>query len=394
MMPLNVLIDATQITTRKAGVGTYGLNLIRELTSLGAPVHLFILAQNDDPSLDFGASANVTMIWVRASIFRRLAFRFLLEQLGIPFLVYKYNITVVHSLHYSFPLLPIKANKVVTFHDMTFILMPELHERFKVRYFSFFINAAVRRADSIIFVSASALRDFEKNLGAPRGLRRIISHGKSEAFRPDLDPALVELVRHKYGLPQQFVLFIGTVEPRKNIIRLVEAFEFLLAKRPDLMLVIAGQQGWMCEGLLKTIDNLHMDARVMFIGFCPEQDKALLLSAATVFAYPSLYEGFGIPVLEALACGVPTVTSNVSSLPEVAGHAALMINPNSTSQLAAALERVLSDLELRRELQEESAHQAAKFSWVKAASETLEVYREASLVKIADGAANTTREAA
>jgi glycosyltransferase involved in cell wall biosynthesis len=378
MTQLRVLIDATQITKDKAGVGTYGINLIRELASLGAPVHLFVLAQDDDPSLDFGVYSHVTMIWVRSSLFRRLPFRFLLEQLGIPFLTYKHKINVVHSLHYTFPLISLKAKKIVTFHDMTFILMPEVHEPFKVTYFTFFIHAALRRVDSIIFVSASALADFQAHLGTPRGLKRVVSHGKSEACRPDFDSSLTDGVKRKYGLPPHFILFIGTVEPRKNITRLVEAFEFILIKRPDIALVIVGQQGWMCDSLFKTIRSLNMDARVIFVGYCPEEDKALLLAAATIFAYPSLYEGFGIPVLEALASGIPTVTSNVSAMPEVAGCAALMVNPNSTSQLAIALERLLTDPELRKELREQSLRQAAKFTWQRAATETLDAYKEVS----------------
>ena len=130
----------------------------------------------------------------------------------------------------------------------------------------------------------------------------------------------------------------------------------------------------MCDSFFETIHTLHMDARVLFIGYLPEEDKALLLAAATIFAYPSLYEGFGIPVLEALASGVPTVTSNVSSMPEVAGCAALMINPNSTFQLAIALERLLTDSDLRKELREQSLRQAAKFTWQRTANETFDVY--------------------
>lgn len=371
---MNLLIDATAVTKHKAGVGVYAKNLIHELTALHADLHLFLLAQDDDPDMDYGALPNVTMLWVPSGLFRKLPLRFLLEQVGIPFLLLKHRIDVVHSLHYSFPLVRPRGRQVVTFHDTTFIDMPEVHEKIKVLYFGFFMNAAVRMADSVIFVSYSAQRDCNARLGPPRGLSTVIHHGKSEAFRPDLDPELLRRIKQKYGLRQDFILFIGTIEPRKNLPQLVTAFQSLAKAHPNLVLVIAGKKGWMYDSLFETIRRLKMESRVIFTGFLPEEDKPFLLSAATVFVYPSLYEGFGIPVLEALACGVPTVTSNTSSLPEVAGKAAIMIDPQNAAEIADALERLLSDSDLRSRLIEEAAHQAAKFNWKKTASETLNAY--------------------
>jgi glycosyltransferase involved in cell wall biosynthesis len=260
---------------------------------------------------------------------------------------------------------------------MTFFDMPEVHERLKVLYFRLFMTAAVRLADSLIFVSHSAQKDCYARLGSPHGLSTVIHHGKSEAFRPDLSPETIEQIRQKYDLPRRFILYIGTIEPRKNLTRLVSAFESVAEAYPDLMLVIAGQKGWMYESIFENIQRLKLESRVIFTGFVPEEDKPFLLSAATIFVYPSLYEGFGIPVLEALACGIPTVTSNTSSLPEVAGDAALMVDPKSVVDISNKIQLLLSDHVLRRRLIERSLYQSAKFTWESTAAQTCKAYLEA-----------------
>lgn len=165
------------------------------------------------------------------------------------------------------------------------------------------------------------------------------------------------------------------IEPRKNLVRLVQAFSEIASQYPETALVIAGMKGWMYDDLFEKVNKLGLESRVLFPGFIPEEDKHLLLCAAEVFAYVSLYEGFGLPVLEALACGIPTVTSNVSSLPEVAGDAALLVDPTNVEQIALALDRLLSDPELQQHLRETSILQAAQFTWKKMSLATLQVYR-------------------
>jgi glycosyltransferase involved in cell wall biosynthesis len=375
---MNVLIDATVVTREKAGVGVYAKNLIQEITRIHPGPRFFLLVQDDDPELDFGDCDNVTMIRVPAKLFRKLPLRFLLEQIFLPMLLIKHRINVVHSLHYSFPLLRFRTRQVVTFHDMTFLNMPEVHQFIKIAYFRFFIRAATRFADKIIFVSASARHDCIARLGPLRVSSSVIHLGKSAAFHPDLAPDEVKRVCVKYGLPEEFVLYVGTIEPRKNLVALVSAFASVRDRHPDLVLVLAGMMGWMYDGLLEAIRRLDLQSRVVFTGFVPEEEKPFLIAGAKVFAYPSLYEGFGIPVLEALACGIPTLTSNISALPEVAGNAALLIDPTNIQELSSALERLLSDQLLRYELKQESLRQAAKFSWGKTAAATLRAYEESS----------------
>lgn len=373
---MRVLIDCTSITRNKAGVGVYAKNLVDELTRLQHGPRYFVLVQDDDPDLDFSGRPNVTMIRVRAGLFRKLPLRFLLEQLLLPCLLVMHRIDVLHSLHYSFPLIRFGTKQVVTLHDMTFFNMPEAHERIKVIYFRFFIRADVRFADKVVFDSHSSLSDCTTRLGPVRGTSAVVHLGKSEAFHTGLAPDEIRRVREKYGLSADFILFVGTIEPRKNLSRLVSAFAGMCGGHPSLLLAIAGMRGWMYDGLMETVRNLNLHSRVVFTGFVPEEEKPFLISAAKVFAYPSLYEGFGIPVLEALACGIPTVTSNVSSLPEVAGNAALTVDPYSVAELTSALERLVSEAPLRDQLAREALRQAAKFTWTKTAIMTREAYTD------------------
>jgi glycosyltransferase involved in cell wall biosynthesis len=373
---MNVLIDASSITRKKAGVGTYAKNLIEQLIRIHPGPHFFVLAQDDDQELNFAGRENVTMLRVSAKWFRKLPLRVLLEQAFLPLLLVKNRIDVLHSLHYSFPLVRFGTRQVVTVHDMTFFSMPEVHEFIKIKYFRFFIRAAARLADRIVFVSHSTWRDCLDRLGPLRGSCSVIHLGKSDAFHPGLDPVQVQQVRDKYGLQVNYILYIGTIEPRKNLANLIRAFGSISQQHPGLLLTIAGMKGWMYDDLQEIIVRLKLESRVIFTGFVPEEDKPFLIAAARAFAYPSLYEGFGIPVLEALACGVPTLTSNVSSLPEVAGDAALLVDPRNVESISLALERLLSDNVLRDRLRTESIAQAAKFTWAKTAEETLHAYQD------------------
>ncbi len=377
---MNVLIDALGVTRKKAGVGVYAKSLIDAMLSLPSGIHFFLLTQDDDADLYYPDRANVTMIRVPSRIFRIIFLCLLFEQIVLPFLLWKHRIQVVHSLHYSFPLLGFGTNRIVTIHDMTSFNMPEVHVKLKVIYFRFFIRAAAARASSIIFVSESARRDCHTFVGTPCGLVETIHHGKPDSFRPDFDPDSIRQVQRKYALPDRFVLYIGTIEPRKNLTALVHAFASVAPSYPDLKLVVAGMKGWKNEfnNLVETIASLKLSSRVLFTGFIAEEDKPLILCAAEVFVYPSLYEGFGLPVLEAMACGVPTITSNTSSLPEVAGEGALLVDPRNAAEIAATLALLLTDVSERDTLRNRAIDQAAKFSWQKAALSTLNAYRTAA----------------
>ena len=373
---MKVLIDATGITRQKTGVGNYAKNLIDALTHLpGHSMQLFLLAQDDDAEMDFAQSANVTMLWVRARWFRILPLRFVLEQCVLPFLLLRYRIDVLHSLHYAFPLFSFRAKRVVTFHDMTFLTMPEVHERIKVLYFRFFMRASARIPEGMIFISRSALADFTAQLGPPRGDAFVIPHGKGSGFYPGLSLDRLESIRAQYGIACRYLLYVGTIEPRKNLARLVRAFHAIAAGDSEIQLVLAGKMGWMAAELNREIELLQLGSRVVFTGFIPEEEKPILIAGCVLFLYPSLYEGFGLPALEAIACGTPTVTSNLSSLPEVVGDAALLVDPYDPAAIASAMQELLANAALREELKRRGPIQAARFTWEHTAELTAEAYR-------------------
>ncbi len=255
--------------------------------------------------------------------------------------------------------------------------MPEVHLRVKVAYFRFFINAASRFADALIFVSKSAREDWKHFF--PKSLKPayMIYLGKGTKFRSDIDADEVDRVIRKYGLTRPYIFHIGTIEPRKNLTRLVAAFAQLSDSFPSHSLVIAGMNGWKCAELYERVSNLHLQSRVVFTGFVAEEDKPGLIAGAEVFVYPSLYEGFGIPVLEALACGTPSLASNVSAIPEVAGDAALLVDPRNADDIARGLESLLADADLRASLRAKGIRQAGRFSWSQTTEETLKIYATA-----------------
>jgi glycosyltransferase involved in cell wall biosynthesis len=373
---MRVLIDCTQISRLKAGVGVYAINLVRELIGLNADMRLWLLVQDDDPEFLFDDDC-VTVVRVPARSFRRLPFRFLLEQAYIPWLCYKYRIDVVHSLHYAFPLIPLRARKVVTVHDMTSFKFPEVHTRFRGLYYRFFLRASRRGADHLLFVSRSTHNDYQRKFHRNDESCHVAMLGTGPEFHAHLDPQRVDTTLQKYEVKKPYILYVGTLEPRKNLTRLVEAFAGLVRGYPDHTLIIAGKKGWMYDKLFETVHATHMDERVKFLGFIPEEDKPYLIRGAQIFAYPSLYEGFGIPVLEALSCGTPVLTSNVSSLPEVAGDAALLCDPMSTEALSSGLARLLASPELRKTLSFIGLAQAKKFNWKTTAEETYAAYCKA-----------------
>lgn len=373
---MQVLIDLTQVPVGRMGIGSYAENLLNQFREVAPDISFTVALQSDDPALRAAIPARVRILQFPARLFRWLPGRLFFEQVILPWLARRHRAEVIHSLHYSLPLLPTRARRVVTMHDMTAYVLPHMHPWFKGEYMRVFIRQAVRHADRLIFVSSSALEDCRRWFRLPLDNAAVIHHGNSDAFRPDGPPEALTEVRSRYGLPSRYLLYLGTLEPRKNIPLLLRAFAQLAKAHPEARLVIAGKKGWYFDEIFHTVEMLKLADQVVFTGYVDEADKPALIRGAFLFLYPSLHEGFGVPVIEAMASGVPTIAGNRTSIPEIAGDGARLIDPESLPEMTAALEALYTDAAARSELAARGLAQASKFSWKKTAEETAAIYRE------------------
>jgi len=265
---------------------------------------------------------------------------------------------------------------VVTVHDLGYRYHPEAHRPLDRWYLELTTRWHVRVATHILADSGVTRHDLIQLYGADPARVTVVYPGCDPAFRPAPESE-VAAVRQRYGIAGDYVLHVGTLQPRKNLERLLDAFVALQSQLTcGLRLVLVGRKGWLFEGLFHKVRELGLKDQVIFPGFVPDEDLPALMTGARVLAMPSLYEGFGLPVVEAMACGTPVVCSNRSSLPEVAGEAALLVDPLDVGAWTEALEKVLWDEELRRELRERGFRQAQKFTWEEAARRALEVFQK------------------
>jgi glycosyltransferase involved in cell wall biosynthesis len=263
---------------------------------------------------------------------------------------------------------------LLTVHDLSFERAPETAEPSLRSYLKRVVPRSVARADHVLADSEATRQDLIDLYRTEPDKISVLYSGVDARFRPVDDPTAIQAVREKYGISKGPYLFsVGTVQPRKNYGRLAEALHRL--DRPDLKLVIAGGRGWLNDDLYLTIEQLNLGSRVQFIGFADDDDLPALYSGAQLFAYPALYEGFGLPPLEAMACGTPVVTSNISSLPEVVGDAALTVDPIDVDDIAGALDRGLDDTALRGQMRQLGLARAQSFTWEQAAAQLLGHYQ-------------------
>ena len=303
----------------------------------------------------------------------RAAVRVAWEQLVQPWILRQIGADLAHAPVFVGPLFA-HCPVVVTIHDLSFIRFPALFRPANRFYLTAMTRLSARRARRLIAVSAQTAKEVTRLLGVPPERVDVVYHGVDPMFRP-LPAHEIAAFRQRRGLPERYVLFVGTLEPRKNLLRLVEAFARI--RHSGVKLVLAGGKGWLYDELFATVKALGLSEKVIFPGYVTSDELPFWYNAAAVFSYPSVYEGFGLPVLEAQACGTPVLTSNVSSLPEAAGDGALMVDPYSVDALAVGLDRLLTDQPLRQQLRGLGLAHAEQFSWPRTAQETVRVYRRA-----------------
>ena len=369
---MRIIIDAQPLLEPLAGIGRYTRSFLKALTEIDS---------GNDYFLYYGASlrqrrANLPH-FDNANFHNRLIkfpgkiFRVLTEKLRLlPVGSFLRDYDVYHGLNYYVPNLSFPS--IANIYDLSCILFPHCFTRKRLRDITYKMKASVKRAEKIITGSEAAKADIVNLLNVAEEKVEVTRFGLEEIFHPVDDEKLLPL-REKYRLPERFILFVGTIEPRKNILNLVRAFHKL---DRDMSLVIAGRKGWLFEEIFKEVERLNLGERINFLDYFSETDLPLLYNAASVFVYPSLYEGFGFPPLEAMACGVPVITSNKSSLPEIVGEAGILINPEDVGEIREAIISVVDDDSLAQEMIRKGLERAKRFSWEKCARKTLKLYRE------------------
>ncbi len=270
-----------------------------------------------------------------------------------------------------------KVPYVVTIHDLSYLYFPELFNKNDLYQLTNWSKYSINNSKHIIAVSKKTKEDILKNYKIPSAKVSVTYEGYDEnRFKPQ-SKAAIDKVKAKYKIERDYVIFVGTLQPRKNIGGLIKAFDQLIRdQRPenrDLKLIVVGKKGWLYESIFQIVKDLKLQNKVIFTDFAPDSDIPALISGARCYVLPSLWEGFGIPVIEAQACGVPTIVSNVSSLPEVVGDSAILIDPNSTKSIAIAIEKVLVSEKTRTDLVAKGFKNIKRFSWQKCAQETLKV---------------------
>lgn len=298
------------------------------------------------------------------------------EQTVVPIEVARRRPDVYHSPNYILPAV-LRCPSVVTVHDLAFFDR-SVHRLRSHLYLSVLATMAIRRATRIVCVSEYTRRELVGRFPSVRDRVRVIGEGVDTRFCPQPEAA-IHRFRRRFGLVDPYVLFVGTIEPRKNIPRLIEAFSAAVAGHAyPHRLIIAGGKGWMNGPVRMAYDASPVRDRIYFAGYLPDDQLAAAYAGADIFAYPSLHEGYGLPPLEAMACGTPVLTSNVTSIPEVVGDAALLVDPRETAQIADGLASLMRNRMLREDLAEAGVSRARQFSWSDVATRMIEVYREAA----------------
>jgi glycosyltransferase involved in cell wall biosynthesis len=371
---VRIAIDATSVPRQRAGAGTYIYNLVQTLAQVDRDNTYFVFAKPE--TFDGRALQGDDFRLVPVRLPSRLA-RMLWEQVMLPLHLRRLGVDVLHSPHYTTPLASAGWRRVVTIHDVTFFLLPRRYPVLRRLYFQGASRAGARLAALAIAVSETVKGDVVRYLGLPAERVRVVPLAAGPGFHPLEDSARMEAVRDRYGLPPRFILSVGTLEPGKNQTTLVRAFHRLKGKGLEQGLVIAGQKGWMYEKLFRLVDGLGLRDEVRFVGYVPADDLVAVYNMADLFVFPSLYEGFGLPPLEAMACGLPVVASSAPALAEVLNGAAILVTPSDVDALAEASARALGDRRLRSRLRRQGLERASQFSWQRTARGTVAAYEAA-----------------
>ena len=371
---MKIAINTLSLNRTKAGMGNYIKNLVDGLSKIDKDNEYFVIVSENNKDFFRINKKNFKIINLGKKVTMDLP-RLFWEQISLPRFLKKNKIDVLHSPSFVMPIIS-KAKNVLTVADMTFITHPQVHTLIKRVYFSLFMPYSIKKADRVISISESTKKDILHYVKVDEKKIKTIYLAADSSFIVQNKEKCRKKIKENYDVSSPFILFIGMIEPRKNLERLIIAFSELRKKgNIPYRLVIVGRKGWKVRGMLSMIKSLEIEKEIIFTGYVPDEDLARFYNAAEFFVYPSLYEGFGIPIIEAMACGCPVITSNISSMPEVAGDAALLVDPGDVSQISSAMRRLIKDKKLREDMIKRGIKRSSEFSWKKCAKETLKIYR-------------------
>ncbi len=365
LVAINALLVSGSASYRSAGIHAYIAHLLRHLPPPDGLRYTVIVGR---ASRLEGVAAQHRLPFST----ERPALRILYEQMALPLRLRRMGADLFHGMAFAGPLLS-RIPQLITIYDLSFLRYPHFFRRGNRLYLRTITRLSARRAKALIAISRFTAEEIVALLGVPRERIHIVYPGVEPRFRP-LPRAEVEAFRRRKGLPERYILHLGTLEPRKNVPTLIRAFARL--RDPSLHLVLAGGKGWLYESIFAQVQALGLEDRVHFPGYVPAEEQPLWYNAATLFASLSHYEGFGLPVLEAAACGLPLVAGNRSSLPEAAGEGALLVPPTDEEAVAEAMHRLLTDAALREAVRQAGLAHSRRFTWERAAQETATLYRQ------------------
>jgi glycosyltransferase involved in cell wall biosynthesis len=367
---MRVAIDARKL--HDFGIGTYTRNLLRHLARIDRESEYVLLCHEPDMAVGAQLGPNFRTVLERSPNYS------IREQIHVPWVLGRERPDVFHAPHYVLPPAA-RCRAVVTIHDCIHLMFPQyLPNRAAYAYARAAMWSAVRRSHRILTVSEASKRDIIHFFNVRPEKIVVVYNAIDERFGVTPPEDDVARVRERYQLHHEFVLYVGNIKPHKNLVRLIEAFDLLRQRDGcrQLTLLIIGDEISKLPALRRAVHRHKLHKQVRFLGFQPDDTLAILYRLAAVFVFPSLYEGFGLPPLEAMASGTPVVTSNVSSLPEVTGDAAVLVDPYDVESIAHGMQRVLSSAALRQELHVKGIARAREFSWERSVARTRELYQE------------------
>ena len=365
---INAHLLSSEAGYRRAGIHQYIAQVLHHLPwEEGRPATILFTQH----TTEFEKMPQFTAVSSRLPTANRL-FRILWEQLVWPWLEIKYKVDLSHSMAFVTPLLSRKPS-VVTVYDLSFIHFPGRFPTLQRQYLTKMTRRACKKAKRVITISESSRQDVHQFFDIPLSQIDVILPGVDSCYRL-LSDSEVQQFKNDKGIGR-FILHVGTLQPRKNITTLIEAFAQL--QIPDLQLILVGGKGWLYDEIFARIQELDIEDKVIFTGYVPDEELPLWYNAAELFVLPSVYEGFGMPVVEAMACGTPVIASNTSSIPEAVGDAGLLFDPHSVSELVDRMGHVLNDPAQQAKMKEKGGRHARNFSWEHAGQKTAVSYQRA-----------------